>query len=472
MVKQSTIVFSLGLLAAGGCNWMTFDELRDDAWVEKVSKPNSSRQYGAALGALPVTPQTGATAGANIVVLGRANVSVSTLRYDQAGKHSIASVEGTTIFPGFEFNDLPVKPAFAVDPFDHPDVNGSPVNHRFAFGGRTGLDGSGQAFVGIMNGDNLNLSVAPGRVLAEPGDASAVAQMPPTGLAFTSVPDVGGMTGTFRNVAELGDLAVARGTQLNVLLDYADQTLLGPDFPECTQLNTAMFDTATELVVGNLEGDDAPELAVGMGPVDGNQGVATSEIRIYDMADVIKDNSTVATPGPCEAPNLTIPVPAFDGGFAMLAVKLDKDAANADLVYSAPSINTVFVRFAGATESIQITVPTTGSNFGFSLAAGDLDGDDYPELIVGAPRSDIDGTTDAGAVFIYKVDLTNRTFTLVDGVALSPSSPSAGEQFGKSVAVAPWGPSGGNILVVGAEGKVFTYFRTSLYDDVRTGRQN
>lgn len=471
MVKHTSIAFSLVLIGTGACNWMTFDDLRDQAWVERVDKPNSSRQYGAAVGALPVTPQTQAGSGASMVVMGRASVSVSTLRYDQAGKRTTSSVEGQSIFPNFAFTELPVKPAFAVDPVDHPDVAGSPVNHRFAFGGLTGMDEMGQAFVGILNGDNLNLSVAPGRLLAETGDTSAIARMRPTGLAFASVPDSGGMTATFRNLPELGDLAVARGTQLNMLLDYADQTLLGTDFAECTQLNTADFDTAAELVVADLGGaDEAPELAVGMGPVDGNQGVASSEIRVYDMASIIKDNSTVATPGPCEAPSQTIAVPSFDGGFAMLAVKLDKDAAKADLIYSAPSINTVFVRFAGATESIQLTVPTTGSNYGYALAAGDLDGDDYPELIVGAPRSDVGGATDAGAVFIYKFDLTNRTFALVDDMSLSPSSPTTGEQFGKSVAVAPWGTSGANVLVVGAEGKVYTYFRTSLYDDVRTGR--
>ena len=115
------------------------------------------------------------------------------------------------------------------------------------------------------------------------------------------------------------------------------------------------------------------------------------------------------------------------------------------------------------------SLPITGSNFGYALAAGDLDGDDVPELIVGAPRSDVDGTTDAGAVYIYRY--AAGAFSLVSTDPLAVASPSSSEQFGKSLAVAPWGKTGQNVLVVGAEGKVFTYFRLAgLYDDVRTGR--
>ena len=55
--------------------------------------------------------------------------------------------------------------------------------------------------------------------------------------------------------------------------------------------------------------------------------------------------------------------------------------------------------------------------------------------------------------------------------AENPAEPAEEERFGKSVTVAPFGASGDrNVLMIGAEGEVFTYFRTSLYDDVRTGR--
>jgi hypothetical protein len=473
MVIRTRTALAVALVGAGACNWTSFDDLRDEVWVERVDKPNDSRLYGVAVGALPVTPQTAATAGANLVVLGRSSVSVSTLRYDQAGKRTTATVAGTELLQGLQFDELPLKPAMAVDPTTRPDVEGRPQNHRIAFGGATGNNQAGQGFVAIMDGDDLRNLVAVPRILGQAGDNGEVARMRPTGLAFVDVPEAGGagMTNGFPNRAELGDLVYARGTQLGALLDYGDSTRVTTDYPECAQANTADYDTATELVVADLDPAPGLEVAVGMGPLDGNQGVPTSEIRLYSLTALIQTGSTITTPGACGGQfGAPLAVPSFDAGYAMLGVKFDKDAAYSDLVYSAPSINTVYILLAGQPAPIQLTVPTTGSYFGYALAAGDLDGDDYPELVVGAPRSDVDGTTDAGAVFIYKYDLTNRNFTLVDGTSISPSSPSASEQFGKSVAVAPWGPAGGNILVVGAEGKVFTYFRTSLYDDVRTGR--
>ena len=61
-------------------------------------------------------------------------------------------------------------------------------------------------------------------------------------------------------------------------------------------------------------------------------------------------------------------------------------------------------------------------------------------------------------------------FTLVE--TLYPGEPENEERFGKSVTIAPFGSGTRNVLVVGAEGEVFTYFRTQLYSDVRAGRES
>ena len=458
MVTRSRFALgAAGLVLCGGtlgaCNWTTFDDLESEVWVERVNNPGSSRQYGLAMGAMPDTADTQPGTGAALVVLGRAELMVSTLRYDEAGERNLASVGGQSIFPAFLFDDLPAKAAFAVDPTDH----------RFAFGSNTGNLQSGQAFIGVMDGDNLGISVAPARLFVAGGDRALI---PTTGLAFATLPDAGGFT----NDTTLGELVVARGPQLAVMYDYANNAIGDTNgFPECTQVTNAATATSFETAVDTLEGGDAaPEIVVGMGPRAGSDAT-TSEIRIYQVSELVKAGSTVETPAACDAPSTTLSVPAVDGGFSMLTARFDAAATDAALVYSAPSINTVFVRLPGATDPILISVPITGSNFGYALAAGDLDGDDVPELIVGAPRSDVDGTTDAGAVYIYRY--AAGAFSLVSTDPLAVASPSSSEQFGKSLAVAPWGKTGQNILVVGAEGKVFTYFRLAgLYDDVRTGR--
>jgi hypothetical protein len=454
MVTRSRFAIgAAGLALCGGaCNWTTFDDLQTEVWVDRVNNPDDSRQYGVAMGAMPDTAETLAGSGANLVVLGRAKLMVSTVRYTDPGERNVASVGGQAIFPAFSFDDLPAKPAFAVDP----------TGHRFAFGSLTGNLLNGQGFVGVMDGDNLGISVAPARVFAAGG---ALSMLAPTGIAFATLPDAGGFT----NDTVLGELVVARGSQLDVLYDYANNAIADANgFAECSQVTNAATSTSYETAVADVEGDAAPEIVVGMGPRAGSD-VTTSEVRIYQLGEVVKTGSTVMTPAACDAPSTTLSVPAVDGGFAMLTARFDATATQAALVYSAPSINTVFVRLPGTTDPILISVPITGSNFGYALAAGDLDGDDVPELIIGAPRSDVDGTTDAGGVYIYRY--AAGAFTPFSTEPLAVASPSSSEQFGKSLAVAPWGKTGQNVLVVGAEGKVFTYFRLAgLYDDVRTGR--
>ncbi len=456
MVTRTRLVLGLaGLVAgAGACSWTTFDDLQSSVYVERVDDPGGSRLYGVALGALPDTADTIDGSGANLVVLGRAKLMVSTLRYGGDGKHSINKVTSQDIFPSFMFDDLPAKPAFAVDPTDH----------RFAFGSQTGNLLAGQAFIGVLDGDDLGVAVAPARVFV--GSDMALSMQAATGLAFATVPTAG----NFTNTPELGELVAVRGSQIDVLYDYANNAITDVGtFPECRQAVSRATEQSFELVVDDLEGTADPEIAVGMGPRSAADGTS-SEIRIYQVAEVVKDQSTVALPAACDPPTTTLTVPAVDGGFAMRSGKFDPTWTQAALVYSAPSINTVFVREPGATDPIAISVPITGSNFGYALAIGDLDGDDVPELVVGAPRSDIDGTTDAGAVYVYRY--AAGQFTLVSTDPLRVSSPTASEQFGKSLAIAPWGKTGKNVLVVGGEGKVFTYFKLpGLYDDdVRTGR--
>jgi hypothetical protein len=88
-----------------------------------------------------------------------------------------------------------------------------------------------------------------------------------------------------------------------------------------------------------------------------------------------------------------------------------------------------------------------------------------PEIIVGAPGADDAGPTRAGVVRILKPDGTPAVADYI----LHDADPRTEQHFGKALVVVPWGP-GANVIVVGAEGEVFTYFRTSFYDDVRDGR--
>jgi hypothetical protein len=270
MVTRTRVTLGLaGLLAggAGACNWTTFDDLSSEVWVERVNNPDDSRQYGVALGALPDTADTLDGQGANLVVLGRAKLMVSTLRYGGDGKHAVSSVGGQAIFPAFMFDDLPAKPAFAVDPTDH----------RFAFGSLTGNTLAGQGFIGVMDGDNLGVAVAPARVFI--GSDMALSMLAPTGIAFATIPDAGGFT----NDPALGELVVARGSQLDVMYDYANAAITDvAGFAECRQA-TSRDRAVVRGGGGRPQGDAAPGSRSAWGR--GRPPTAPPrELRIYQWA--------------------------------------------------------------------------------------------------------------------------------------------------------------------------------------------
>jgi FG-GAP repeat len=458
--RAISAVCGLALLGTTACNWTTFDDLNDEVWVDRVDKPNGSRLYGLAIGAMPVITGAPASDGAKLVVLGRAKSAIATLQYNADGTRSATSADASGLFGQF---------AIQFDTFaDHPAFAASPTEGVVAFGAITGNAEAGDAMVGTLNGLNLAIPAGPPTALST-GDARA--KMRPSGMKFaTLLGDQGG----FVNDDTISDVVLARGSQLDLALDYS----LGRAramWPECTQPATTVMiggvnkriDTALDVGVADIEGDAAPEVIVGMGISDKS---LHSEVRVFPLTSVALAGQSVDAPGPCGAFATLDFDGASDAGFAIATAKFDPAASKSDYAYGVPSTSSVFVHIAGEATPVHLfqTVDTAG--FGYALAIGDLDGDMIPELVVGAPRSDVDGVTDAGSVYIYQYNLASKNFAQV-GPAITTSSPSASEMFGTSLAIAPWGPSGHNVLVVGAEGKVFTYFRLpDLYDDVRTGR--
>jgi len=441
------------LLSAGACNWATFDDLADETWVDRVVKPNASTQYGQIIAAMP-NPTAGG--GANLVVLGRSSVSLSTLRYDNTGKRSITSIS--------DFGD---SLGFAQVPELLPLVV-EPGLNRFAFPVITGEKEQGQGRVILMNGDTLGGT--PTLITFTAGDAAQ--QKTRIGaLAFGAVhltrpPQAAVPTETHPI------LVVGRGDQVDVVVDYDDPVpgpsaiwgcRFGTDSDQVV-LGAAVADVTDDSATAD---DDDHEIIVGIGPKDVADQL--SELRIYTPQQLrgVSGASSTEAVGPCVAPLETVMVAGADAGAAIATAKFDPASVLTDVVYSAPSINKVFVRLGDLGVTRELTITNIGSDFGYALAVGNLDDDPEPELIVGAPRSNVDGVTDAGAIYLYDYDATTDQF--VQTTLYTTSSPTASERFGKSVAIVPWDATR-NVLVVGAEGKVFTYFRTGFYDDVRTGR--
>lgn len=449
MVTRASVL-ACAALGAGACNWSVYDELADEAWVDRVTSPDAtgSRLYGAALVAPPSR-----TAGASAFVIGAARASLSTLQYDDEGKRlPVNAVDPRT---PIAFSGFPDRPALAGDP-----------------------DSDRVAFTVVMgnNVDPTRVVVADARTLATVKmvqlndltevDGTERLNIYAEGVGFGTLPGFGMDT--------IKELVVARGPQLVLIQDYSEADT-GTTF-DVKGCNTGADWSYAGLIANVI--DDAvhpgPEVLIATGEErrDGD-----SAIHVFDPAAITSPyGDDVACPTGLIEPIVSTEG-AHDFGARLVAAQfpdvVDPDplATLDDLVFSAPSLNKVFVRFGGGA-AFEIPSADAGSEFGDVIVVDDLlDDDGVPELIIGAPRSDPEGVSNGGSVYIYRyVSTPAPGFELA--LRLYPSTPAEEERFGKAITVAPFGADGTKkVLMVGAEGAVFTYFRTSVDDvDVRVGR--
>jgi hypothetical protein len=444
----ASVSFGLGL---GACNWSVYDELADEAWVDRVTKPSDtdSRQYGVALVAMP-----GRTAGTSAFVLGKSRASLSTLGYDDEGKRlDVVAVDPRS---SLQFAGFPDRPALA----------GDPDSDRVAF---TVVQGENVDPTRVVVFDGRTLENVKSVVLPHPVEVDGVADRVAVyaeGVAFGLVPGLGMDT--------IKELAVARGPQLVLIQDYSEADS-GTTF--ATKGCQTGADWSYASLIANVVDDTVhpgPEVLIATGEERRDD---QSAIKILDPL-AITDAYDLDTPCPAGVvPDIVSSEGAHDLGARLVAANfpdvVDPDplATLDDLVYSIPGLNKVVVKFGGGT-TVELAPADTGSDFGDAIAVGDvLDNDGIPELIIGAPRSDPESSSNGGQVYIYRF-IPGATPSFSQPISIYPAEPKDEERFGKAVTVAPFGATGTKtVLQVGAEGEVFTYFRlTAESEDVRVGR--
>lgn len=245
------------------------------------------------------------------------------------------------------------------------------------------------------------------------------------------------------------------------------------------------------VAVADFNGDGFADIAAGMPGDNGGRG---SVAIIYGGASGMDLNN------PDLSTRTRITEPAVVGfgndragdqfGYALATGDFNADGL-ADLAISAPfrsvdgnaGAGEVYVllgnRAKGAAGLLinRFTITQTGANasnephdhFGFSLAAGDFDGDSHSDLAIGAPDEDVEayGANNAGAVFIRyggPNGMENRGYHFITSAKRSPTTgtntPQTNERFGYSLAagqlhVNPYGHR--DDLVVGAPGKTLRF---------------
>jgi len=139
-----------------------------------------------------------------------------------------------------------------------------------------------------------------------------------------------------------------------------------------------------------------------------------------------------------------------------------------DFVVGAPGGNYVKLFFGGATfdttHYIKLVSDQKGSLFGFSIAGGDINGDGYSDIIIGAPHYSVGGQfglINAGQVYIY---FGGKQFDTIPAFILAPGG--WYYEFGKSVSVVgDVNGDGYKDIAIGApnddydaHGRVYIYF--------------
>ncbi|MET9897928.1 FG-GAP-like repeat-containing protein [Streptomyces sp. NPDC006446] len=131
-------------------------------------------------------------------------------------------------------------------------------------------------------------------------------------------------------------------------------------------------------------------------------------------------------------------------GFSSRTVKINQDTAGVPGVGEAGNGDTDY-----------------GDQFGYSLAAGDVTGDGYPDIAVGVPGEDLGSVREAGAVVLLKGGASGLTGTGAQAFNQStsgvPGASEKGDNFGASVLLADVNANNRADLAVGTPQEDGTY---------------
>ncbi|KAB2959602.1 MAG: hypothetical protein F9K16_12375 [Thermoanaerobaculia bacterium] len=216
----------------------------------------------------------------------------------------------------------------------------------------------------------------------------------------------------------------------------------------------------TAVVAGDFDADGTPDIAVGAPGYDVEIGAPPAVadaggVWVYEWIDgsptpgfrrfIAQNDSGDGVPEVQDLFGHALAVGDFDhDGFADLAIGVPFEDAGATA-----DVGVVHVFYGSATGLLNegsqtwragaggvLGTPAAGDRFGWSLAAGDFDGDDFDDLAIGAPQRDVGAENNAGQVHVLYGSAAGITATgnqLLDDDDFG-STAGAGERFATALA--------------------------------------
>ena len=474
-IRSGSGTVGMTLTCMTSCIPTAFSDLQNAVWVDVETIPDgiTAGDYGAAM--IPIPRVSGSPQVADGMALAIVDRDAfSTMGYDSAGTTPpIISTTKKDLDTNAGLNTLDVNsPHFLSHIQIAIDPTATTSSARIAFGVEAGDDDTGIGNSKIVVIDSLT-----------PGMLSA----------FEFPKEISPNAHRLRmNSVVFGDHDHFFGARQNSIMAVdATPTLIMPAYSACIvpslggvaqeAFGTAFTDLATffdensdfypDLVASapgkTLFVTSAPNAMAAMIGTAELTGPTMGHLFVVTGGFVPDSSGTNATPitGECEVAQ-GVDVPVVVGPGTQILIADFGSGPRAVVVTPGPAAGgdgeISIVDFSTATPTV---VSQAISQLG-SAAIGDVDDDGIPDIVVGEPTATVNGITNAGQVEVYKADLTTVLTTLTS------DSPTTNQRYGTGVAVSPFSILGApavNVISVSTTSAIFTYFRTGLYSDVRSG---